>query len=226
MSYPCDCSDGMRQTPIGWTACERCHPEDAQLVTLAKASEQRRRPRRQTTSYVFEGEELEQLRAVGKARNAAKKPSWTRRRSDAFTDAEVDGLGVIGEAAWARYLDVEMDFSIHAHGDGGVDLIYEGQSIAVKFNHRWRGFLIVERRPADKPPVHLEDLQADIIALAHGTCKPPAHCYCRQTHFEVHVAGWLPEAHFRANMLRRDWGLGGRYVMRPAELNSPHTLRG
>lgn len=157
-----------------------------------------------------------ELGEIGRLRNGAKDPSWTRRRSDVFSDAEVDELGLYGEYAVADFLGVDFDRRISVGGDGGVDFVWRGRELAVKYNHRWLGYLVVEERAGDDPGGGvLGDLSAEIIVGTHGKCSRGA-CYCRGgSGVVVAFSGWLYREEFIGRMRRVDWGLGGRYYVDP-----------
>jgi hypothetical protein len=160
----------------------------------------------------------ERLREIALQRNQSKQAEWTRRRSDIFSDAEVDLLGMIGEYAGCVALGTDLDISIDVHGDKGWDSHQGTRSIAFKFNHRTRGFLMVERRLSDRQRIHLEDFTADLIVLTYGNCAPP-HCECFPPNpYYVHVAGYLPRTEFLAKYEARNWGLGVRYIVAVDEL--------
>lgn len=167
-----------------------------------------------------------ELQCLAQARNGCKDPSWTRRKTDVFSDEEVDTLGLYGEYAVASYLGMPLDETISSSGDNGHDLMWCGRTAAVKFNHRWDGFLMVEERAGDDPGNgKINDLSADIIILTHGNCDPPKACYCRDPHsLTVVVAGWMWREDFIRRMEYRNWGLGGRYTCRARELRPMYEL--
>ena len=166
-------------------------------------------------------QEKKLCRRVGAARNAAKDPSWTRRKSDVFTDRQVDILGCVGEVAATRVFGGEFDQRVHTHGDDGHDLITPFGPMAVKFNHRHRGYLMIEERPDP-----WSDLKSEFIALVHGHCRiggGQRECFCaeemnspRPSNYEV--AGWLFAEEFKELSERKDWGLGGRFICRVDQL--------
>ena len=177
-------------------------------------------------AIVITKQERATLAGIGTARNSAKNPEWTRRKSDVFSDAEVDVLGMYGEYAVAEYLGLRVDTTITTTGDDGSDLKWNGLSIAVKYNHRWNGFLMVEHRKGDNPALGIMgDLICDIIVLTHGRCKPPTQCKCREEGgIVVVVAGWLTRSEFIEKMNSRDLGLGGRYICTCDQLRPMHQL--
>lgn len=158
---------------------------------------------------------------LGTARNAAKKPEWTRRASNVFNDRQVDILGCIGEYAASMALNVPMDWDVHVHGDTGADLSTSCGTVAVKYNHRSKGYLIVEERKPDT----WYDLKADRILLVHGWCNPTkGMCTCAATInsegiTQVMVKGWLAKDKFKQLSTYVDWGLGGRFYVRADQLH-------
>ena len=177
-------------------------------------------------AVVITQEERDRLITAGKDRNALKDPSWSRRKSDAFMDDELDVLGMIGEYAVARYFGLSPDYSATVCGDTGSDIVWNGLRIAVKYNHRWKGFLMVEERPDDElDNGYLRDLASDIIVLATGKCSPPQTCVCNHPGgIVVILPGWCTRGEFLARMEKRNLGLGGRYIVRCDQLNPMHTL--
>lgn len=167
--------------------------------------------------------------ACGKARNAAKRPGLTRSKHVSFNDAQANILGVIGEFAAARELGVEMDWTVTRRGDGGKDLtLPDGRSSAVKFNHRYGGYVMVEARKEDTPE-RLADLTADTIIGTHGFCDPPA-CECRRIFsgrepVEVVIPGWLETGEFMEKHHTRDLGLGLRHIVTVDQLRPIEELR-
>ncbi len=177
-------------------------------------------------SVIITQEERARLVVAGEKRNALKDPSWSRRKSDVFSDDEVDVLGMIGEYAVAKYFGLSPDYSATVCGDDGSDLLWNGLRIAVKYNHRWMGYLMVEERANDDVRRgHLCDLSADIVVLATGKCNPPTVCTCRRAGgIVVALAGWCTKNEFLERMHKRDLGLGGRYIVTQDKLNPMHAL--
>ena len=173
--------------------------------------------------------ERRELASLAHGRNASKHPNATRRKSDVFDDVTLDTLGLYGEFAASKVLGCSIDRSISGSGDSGHDLHWQGKTVAVKYNHRINGFLMVEARDGDNYPTSLHDLKSDIIVLVHGTCQPP-NCSCRQRGtINVHVAGWLSREDFLERCFLKDLGLGNRYIvtadrLRPmSELMQPNA---
>lgn len=167
----------------------------------------------------FDVERQRELYRLAQRRNDAKHPDATRRRSDVFTDVELDYIGLLGEDAPAQYLGLEIDTAIHGHGDGGTDLVLpDGRRAACKFNHRYAGFLLFEQRAGDVPRSALNDFSADVAILTFGSCRPPA-CVCLEPGISVFIAGWIGRTEFLDRYFAKDWGLGGRYCMKPSALH-------
>jgi hypothetical protein len=177
-------------------------------------------------AVVITKEERNKMAGIGTARNACKRPEMSRRMSDVFSDSEVDVLGMMGEYAVAEYLGASVDESIHMHGDNGTDLTFRGHTVSVKYNHRWRGFLMVEERQGDD--IHsglVNDLKTDLIVLSHGKCMPPKTCVCRDAGgIVVVLAGWLTRDEFISTASHRDLGLGGRYIVTCDKLRPMHEI--
>ena len=154
-------------------------------------------------------------------RNGSKQPEWTRRVSDVFNDHEVDFLGLVGEAAPSKVLGVPFDRSVHAHGDGGTDLVLPDQRIvATKFNHRQHGYLIFEERAGDVEREHLADFSADLAVLTVGGCDSRS-CHCiTAPEWRLWVVGSITRDRFLTEYRRADWGLGSRYYV-PASALDP-----
>ena len=160
---------------------------------------------------------------LGVARNGSKRPEATRRKSDVFDDIEVHHMGIVGEAAAAIALGCKIDRSI-GPGDGGRDLtLPNGETVSVKFTHRWEGYLMVEGQKNDRKD-WLNDLQSDYIVLTHGHCSPPVECTCRHDILNptaktvVEVVGFLAREDFMRLRRVSDWGLGIRHWVPVNEL--------
>lgn len=164
-----------------------------------------------------------ELTGMGHARNAAKEPEWSRRKSDVFADNELDAHGMWGEYAAGSYLGVDVDAEITRNGDGGRDLFWRNKKVAVKFNHRDGGFLMVEGRPGDDIfNGVMKDFPEDvsIIISTTGKCVLPGQCICRKEgDIVVTMAGWLTREQFLNSMFKKDLGLGPRYICRTCQLN-------
>lgn len=175
--------------------------------------------------YIYlNADECARAKAIGEGRNSAKPSHATRRKSDVFCDAKLDEIGMLGELAMASYLGVDLDEGIYAHGDGGVDFIFNGVSFAVKFNHRREGFLMVEGRAEDTDHC-LHDLNADAIVLTHGVCVPGSKCVCNEIGPKwVCLAGWLPTREFLQKRTTRDLGLGVRHIVKKDQLREMSGL--
>lgn len=170
--------------------------------------------------------ERQRIELIAKARNSAKKPEWSRKKLNSFSDEQMDLLGIRGEFAAAQYLGTFIDTNVHPHGDNGIDLYFHNKSVSVKYNHRWLGYLIVEARPNDIPQNGtIHDLQTDIIILTHGKCKPPTRCLCNEPGgLVVVVSGWLYKHEFLNKMHTTDWGIGPKYFCKTSDLHPIHSI--
>ena len=181
-------------------------------------------------AYSFSPEEKTYLFELGKRRNAAKKPEWTRRKMNHFDDKQIDCLGILGKAAAAALFGSPLDDSITVHGDRGYDLrLSDGRTVAVKLNHRWGGYLLVEGRDKDTP-TYLDDLRADVIVGICYICDPPRECFCHSELLDpnqfstVYFSGWLSSQDFIKKKKTTNWGIGVRHYVHISELQSIQTL--
>lgn len=162
----------------------------------------------------------EKLYDCSDGRNGAKDPSWSRRKTEIFTDQELDRLGIIGEYAAADVLGVNLDWSVTTHGDNGHDLVLpNGWTAAVKFNHRYKGFLMIEGRDGDTDD-ELVDLTTDVLILTHSFCEPKENiCRCHDRLLTadypstIIIAGWISRSEFMRLKSERDWGAGLRHFV-------------
>jgi len=111
-----------------------------------------------------------------------------------------------------------MDENISVAGDRGIDLVKDGETYAVKFNHRRHGYLMVEGRDGDTEN-NLVDLTADYLISVTGRCVVPGGCVCADQYsyalgFDVLVAGIIARDDFISAKRMADWGLGVRYYVR------------
>jgi len=178
--------------------------------------------RRETAQHVpFTEMRLLDLWELAKRRNGSKHPDATRRKSDIFTDVELDYIGLIGEAAVEDVCKIPIDRHVYEHGDNGDGKLSDGRTIAVKFNHRMNGYLLFEERQGDVPHKHINDFQYDVAILVSGYCDPKGTCYCREPTLVVKVAGYVTREQFLKKHNTSDWGLGNRFWMRQSELSHP-----
>jgi hypothetical protein len=179
---------------------------------------------------IWEGDALAELHQIGTARNQMKSPEWSRRASDVFTDAQVDILGLYGEATAAHFLGTDFDREATVGGDGGIDLVLRHKhngvpfAVSVKYNHRQGGYLIVEGRQGDIPRQQLSDLSTSVIMLVEGECSPPRFCVCLRDKIVTRAVGWLFRFEFLQRYRNEDWGLGPRYVVEQKDLRPMHAL--
>jgi|TARA_R100001086_G_scaffold192604_2_gene109840 hypothetical protein len=160
----------------------------------------------------------EQLLASAHGRNDQKTLAQTRRQSDAWTDLEVDYLGLKGEYVIAQLSGESFDeTSYGAGGDDGVDIWIHGRPCAIKTNHRWGGYLLVERA---------HDLRAvSHILLVSGECDArDQQCVCRRlddlSEERWHYAGWIQVPRFWDDATYANWGYGDRWWVPQSKLDT------
>ena len=163
------------------------------------------------------------LNEYAKGRNSSKHPSWTRRKSNVFSDQEADLQGLIGEFVVCNFFNVDFDRSIHSYGDSGHDLIVNGTRIGVKCNHRAGGFLMVEPDYRDKDGL-LYNFKSDVMFLVCGTCDPLRKiCNCRNGgDLEWRIEGWITREDFMRKNHVKNLKLGDRHICTIQQLN--HNL--
>lgn len=178
-----------------------------------------------TPRIKISNEEKQKIIQCGHDRNALKDPSISRRKANIFSDDELDAIGALGEYAGCQAINAQFDWRVGYGGDGGVDAVLEdGSKIAIKFNHRSQGFLMVESRAGDTKDT-LHDIEnIDYIVLTTGTCDPPRHCKCREiikNSLPVYIAipGFLSKDEFLSLRKYKDWGLGGRWFVSTDQLH-------
>jgi hypothetical protein len=168
---------------------------------------------------------------IARGRNAAKHSSWSRRASEVFSDAELDMLGMLGEVAVASLLGIDYDATITTCGDNGTDMTtHSGLRVAVKFNHRFNGYLMIEGRSGDSDS-KLKDLKTDVLILSCSFCDPTHKvCRCRDGLLNegkgstVLVPGWIYSDTFMSVRQTTDWGLGLRHYVTVQQLEPICTL--
>lgn len=160
-----------------------------------------------------------------RARNSVKTPGSSRRRAGILSDV----LGMLGEYAAATWCRSDLDWSVTLCGDNGQDLLLpDGRSVAVKYNHRAAGHLMIEDHKRDHL-THLHELRADLLILVRGSCTE-ALCTCDMLLAEsvsdvlVELAGWVDAATFRRVCRSGEWGHGVRYFVPADKLRPMHEL--
>ena len=160
----------------------------------------------------------QELLVLAHGRNDAKTSDRSRRRSNEFTDLELDYLGIKGEYVAAEIAGVPFDRTSYgsAGDDNRPDLVISGLRYAIKTNHRLNGYLVVERRE--------DTARADRLLLVNGPCEPDGLCMCRRIGEWMActeqwcVAGWIPIGEFWQLCSLSNWGLGPRWWMRADDL--------
>lgn len=81
-------------------------------------------------------DELRRLAASAKKRNAKKEKYGvqTRKVDSELSDEELHYIGLKAEFAVAKLLKVDINLENTLSGDGGIDIIYRGLSVDVKYS--------------------------------------------------------------------------------------------
>lgn len=178
-------------------------------------------------------DEVLYLRGYASQRNESKDPSWTRRKSDQYTDLQVDLMGLCGEYVASLALNADVDLAISSSGDPGHDLLVDFSHrrqvpVGVKFNHRLNGYLIVEPNRKDSEE-KMYDFRSDLVVLVSGVCRPKSgFCTCSPDLIheqDFHLAGWITRDRFMSIRTPVNWGLGDRWYVRQSDLNPISSLR-
>ena len=175
-------------------------------------------------AWLIQAEIKHRLLQTAIGRNETKQASWSRRKTEIFSDSELDQIGILGEHAGLASVGLEIDWTIGVGGDGGIDgTLPDGRTVAVKYNHRWLGYVMVEGRDGDTED-HLVDLKADILIGTCGRCDPPRDCSCKRTlespyAATVYLPGWITREEFLRVREIKDWGLGLRHCVRTTQLH-------
>lgn len=115
-------------------------------------------------------------------------------------DFEINLVGRIGEEACAQYLGVPLRRNILTFGDGGSDLIVNGQSAQVKTNHR--------RYEEVKPYLNnVDELKADWLIWC-GLHSPATIC----------IYGFISKEKFVRQCVEHNFGYGPRVCVREDDL--------
>lgn len=157
---------------------------------------------------------------VAKMRNSPEKAS--RRMSKKWDDEKLDVIGAVGEIVVASYYPfATYNFTALAGGDGGVDMeLDDGRKMAIKYNHRDNGHVIVEARAGDSKGNFHDIAKVDGIVTVTGPCDPQNHiCFCGEIcnvtdiPVEVTINGWIIKESFYRHSTDVDWGLGPRHYV-------------
>ena len=169
-------------------------------------------------------EDKKYLWELGCARNAPKSPDRSRKSSSKWTDEEIDYLGAKGETA-SYVFGEEMDTAIYgSRGDDGYDVVLPGiGKTAIKFNHRHKGYFLVERPRDFAAPT-------EAAISVYGECDPLNDvCYCRDMDREekIVLGGWIKREEFwEKPPYFANWRHGPRWYVRQSQLRPIQELYG
>jgi hypothetical protein len=106
------------------------------------------------------------------------KSGLPNKRISNNTDYNIFYIGMLGEIAVGRYLNIPVEPEVLKGGDGGIDLYYKGQSIQVK------------TRTFVKPPIYMlyttkEEMVADwsILCTVESPTSVGIHGFISKTKF-------------------------------------------
>lgn len=138
---------------------------------------------------------LAEGRCLPKRKAGIPQGKYDRKRDQVATDYD----GLCGEYAAATALRTHLDEELYLHGDPGYDLILDGETVQVKYNHYPYGDLYVNTP---------DELTADIAVLTTATARPDV----------VRVAGWTRREAFLSRHRAKNYGYGRRCAMAQDEL--------
>lgn len=122
-----------------------------------------------------------------------------------YSQAQTEGIGLMGEVAFAKLTGLPLDLALRDGGDQGIDFHSSAGTIDVKTTTT--GFLIFDV---------LSDVRADILVAAS----------VRRARPHVHFKGYVRAEEFIRHHVTRDFGYGPRYVMAHTDLAPMHELMG
>ena len=110
-------------------------------------------------------------------------------------------FGLMGEIAVARILNLKVNNTIFALGDGGIDLNYRGQSIQIKTVNFYKERFIYFN--------DINDFNADWI-IGCSLINPST----------IEIMGFASHGKFIKNMVVKNFGRGDRYSLSENQLTS------
>ena len=110
-------------------------------------------------------------------------------------------FGLMGEIAVARILNLKVNNTIFALGDGGIDLNYRGQSIQIKTVNSYKERFIYFN--------NINDFNADWI-IGCSLINPST----------IEIMGFASHGKFIKNMVVKNFGRGDRYSLSENQLTS------
>lgn len=156
----------------------------------------------------FDPETLAKCHALADRRHANKlrEKATDLKYSQKLSSQDLHRIGILGEYAVAKILEIPIDTQIHDGSDGGSDLEFKGASIQVKtFTYTGANREVY----TTEPPTTL-------ILISCRLLSPN----------EVEVEGWITSEDFKALAKRKDYGYGERLSASIADLRPIASLRG
>jgi hypothetical protein len=110
------------------------------------------------------------------------------------SDFAVNYAGLLGEYAVARSINAKVDTALMIAGDGGTDMVLNGNTIQIKTNMMPEKVLIFNQ---------LEHFKTDWAIL----CSI-------ESASAVQIHGFISKGKFVKNFYRHDWGYGNRFCVK------------
>lgn len=151
--------------------------------------------------------ELSALLDLAKQRCLPKRAKGIVQNFVPTTKGNVEGdfIGLKGEYALARHLQVKFDDTIHYHGDDGIDLKVGDKTIQVKSTFYKSGRVIYNME---------DDFLTDYVVLAITDEKVPT----------VNLVGWADRQQWDEHHYVKWMGYGDRKVLDQSRLFPMETL--
>lgn len=149
----------------------------------------------------------------------------TKKITKKYTDVQIDYFGLKGEYAVARFLELDLNLSIQAEGDGGVDMVYHDITIDVKTTAT--NDLIFNSDG---------DFKSNIAFLVRPQASGefgiwldamPLDPYIKSGDFRarnMNIVGWATKATFIFTADVKDYGYGKRKVLAGVKLQKPQEF--
>lgn len=151
----------------------------------------------------FDGYEMHHILQWARHRQSTKANSQDKRIIPR-DDIETHQLGIMGELAFKKVTNGEIDLNSYAGGDDGKDSEIYGVTIEVK---TLQGYLTFRE---------LSDFTADVAVLViHNGVH----------NHKVSVEGWITRQVFQANHFIDNFGYGDRPCMQPNDLHPIVNLK-
>lgn len=137
---------------------------------------------------------------VARLRNSKLGLVPNNRQSTKHSDYNINVVGLLGEIAVAKVLNVDIDRSFSMSGDGGVDISYENHTIDVKTTRYHRSLLIVN---------FLDEIKSDMLVLCRVDPIVPTNVY---------ILGVVSARKFRRDHRQKKINGKNKFVMRWRDL--------